>query len=1110
MSPEIQKKSEQKNDSRTELKEHLQISLEDNKITEQERQKLEQLAAKARDMAVQSEGATDALQLAVKDVAQEQFVSERKLLSLIWGNEIVEKAFVDDLKGPFAGFEKLQEAGVPSIVLHIACENFLKEHAKFNTYRLKEAFENYRQFQNEDFAEALLMKVVESAPYEGGKFIQTLNDEVLAQKLMRKLVDTSPEYAVQFLERIDEKDRESMLLRALSENPQLVFDNGLLLEKNGYGELLRRATIALADQSSYTLFKKFDEWKDREFPEGKNYLGDALVVLYKTNTSAFFQEIGTFENEPGVEKSIYEAALFAADQLPEIAFKNLKKIQNRKNPEGQTYVNKVVMRAAKTAAEIQQNVFFENCEIIEKTVGPQAFESLLYTAATRGADGDPEVALRESNRFRDGTYNGQKYAVDVVKRASEMTMVTSPEVVVRNFQIITVTIGEEAALSLIEEIALQKPEAVLQYFARLENAQDKARVRRIFEALVQRSPRAAFAAAKDVIRRPSKELEKLIERSPQYVDDAYQGIVGKAPGSALLAYTDDALHAYPDGLLQKAIKLSAQEDPFALLVFMQKSESKNIEVPEDSVRTAITKAMEVDGLRLYQFYTQEKKLLSKFVSENDMQAACVESAKKQPIRVFEDANMDLSIFDAKTLYEVTEAALKENPFIHLSYRKEIMKLSTYSDLQELQETLQVYVKRVQESMDNQKRQKVIQAIIAHVLEDEDRLSAYSDGIDIFNKKTGLSLECKGVRGEPLQFVFINTFHNGENTLPVCLTVTYSEMKAVQSKDDILKILDARYVEEKEKYKEQRNAWSNVYSRIESGTTSFEPDFRTAVLIEEVHGGELERDMPAMLDLYEKKGAKPFAVCTNNMSQWELQVNAKRKQQGKSVLEIRSGTERTKLETWKEFLQKAVEDPAIDKVLIHYKAHGLESGVTVAEGSKVSGAELAEALMSPFQSSDPNDPRNGKPLSSLIPVMIIPMTCHPGRQIDLMKKRFREMKSAKDISFFASGNYEVTQGGDPDYNFNKYSIVSESTRDMRGKRAVFSYYLLQYFEMLEGVKNPEPPLGTMIHALHYASRMSEQDSSFRQKPIGHRISEEHFLDERVSKMEQEKLSSEKQV
>lgn len=203
------------------------------------------------------------------------------------------------------------------------------------------------------------------------------------------------------------------------------------------------------------------------------------------------------------------------------------------------------------------------------------------------------------------------------------------------------------------------------------------------------------------------------------------------------------------------------------------------------------------------------------------------------------------------------------------------------------------------------------------------------------------------------------------------------------------------------------------------------------------------------------------------------------------------------------MQKAVEDPNIDKVLIHYKAHGLEDGVTTAEGSKVSGSELAEALMTPFMAPDPSDPRNGSPLCSLIQVMIIPMTCHPGRQMDLMKKRFREMKSAKDISLFAPGNYEVTQGGDPDYDFNNFSVVAESTRDMRGNRAVFSYYLLQYFEMMEDIKDPEPPLGTMVHALHYASRMSEQDSTFRQKPIGHRISEEHSIDERVSKLERAK-------
>lgn len=1114
MPPEISKPAEQQNDSSKELTEHLRASLEDNKIMEQEKQKLEQLAQKAREMAEKSKETADALRFAIRDVARERFISERKLLSLIWGNETVEKAFADQiLNSPFAKFEELKGSGVPPVVLQCACEEFINDNRKLNTYKLKDVFKHHSQFQKEQFSEALLMSAVEISPYDATLFIKELKDQTLAQKLIVKLSQTSPAYAIQFLERIDEKDRKAVLAKTLAENPRLIFENGSQLEKQGYGDFLRQATLALADQSSYTLFKVFDEWKGREHPKGKRYLGDVLTVVYKTSTDSFFQNINLFEREPEAEKLIYEAALYTADQLPELVLKNLKKLEGRKDPEGKPYVNEIIARSAKTAAEIQQHVFFGNIEIIEKSIDKQSFRLLMHTAATNAALGDPKVALNNVRRFAEQEHDGKKYGTEVVKRASETAMVTQPEIVISNFVSISKVLGEDAALTMVEKIEEQNPEIVLRHFSTLEKTPDKARARKIFEAAAKRSPKATFASAKDIIRRPSKDLEGLIERSPQYVDDTLQSLVDKAPGAALLSYAGDELHSYPSGLLEKAIKLSANEDPFALLTFIQKSESRNIAVPEDTLKEAVSKAMQLDGLRLFQLYQQDKNRLSKFIPEKDVNAACVRDAKKKPLRFLdENRNTDLKVFETKDLHEITEAAIREDPFVYLQFYKEILALPRYSDLRELQETLQSYVKRVQEPMDKKERQKTIQEVIANVLENEDRLSAYSKGVDEFNKKTGLSLECKGVGSKPLGFVFINTFkgenagQKSKNILPVCLLVSYSEMRALRSKDDVVKMLEAKYVEEQAKYKEQRDAWAKVYSRMDSGIKSFEPDARTAVLIEEIHGGELEKDVPAMLDLYEKKGAKPFAVCTNNISQWELQVNEQRKQHGKSVLEIRSGTERSKLETWRECLQKAVEDPKIDKVLIHYKAHGLEDGVTTAEGSKVSGTELAEALMTPFRAPDPSDPRNGKPLSSLIQVMIIPMTCHPGRQMDLMKYRLREMKAAKDISLFAPGNYEVTQGGDPDYNFNGFSIVAESTRDMGGKRAVFSYYLLQYFEMMEGIKDPEPPLGTMVHALHYASRMSEQDSSFRQKPIGHRISEEHSIDERVSKIEQGKFQA----
>jgi len=380
----------------------------------------------------------------------------------------------------------------------------------------------------------------------------------------------------------------------------------------------------------------------------------------------------------------------------------------------------------------------------------------------------------------------------------------------------------------------------------------------------------------------------------------------------------------------------------------------------------------------------------------------------------------------------------------------------------------------------------------------------------------MALQCMGIRGKPFEFVFINTFGamdaNDEpvqDARPVCLTLDYKEMSGFESKEEFVALLEGKHQAESEQYAKQREAWSGVYERMENGTSSFEPDERTALLIESVHSSELERDMPIMLELYESKGAKPHYVCTDNASDWELKVNRPRVEKGKSKLEIRYGTERIKLETWKEFLQDAIENPDIDKALIHYKAHGLETGVTVASGSKISGTELANALMAPFESTAPDDPRNGKPLSSLIPVMIIPMTCHPGRQIDLINKRLRDKKAARDVSLYAPGNYEVTQGGLEWWRLHQYSVVSEPTRDMEGKSAIFSYYLLQYFDMVKNIKNPQPPVGTMVHALHYASRMSEQDSAFGQEPIGHRLSEEHSIDDRVSKIDNRHLVTEEE-
>ncbi len=1127
MPPETPKPAEQ-SDASKELAEHIRTSLEDDEVDEQERQKLEQLAEEAREMADQSKETADALRTAIRDVARERYISERKLLTLIWGEDAINKTNVASYLSPFSEFTKIQDAGVPPMVLQCVCENYVEEHSIRNTQDLQDVFEHYAQFQGENYAESLLLRATDILPYYAGLFIGKLDDVALAERLVARLEQTAPEYAVQFLEMIDEARRDDLLTRALMENPRLLFDSGTLLQRLGYDEFLYRATLALADQSTYHLFKKFDEWKEREHPEGKQYLNEVLTVVYRTGTSSFFENIAKLENETGAEKLIYEATMYAADQLPELVFKNLTNIEGRKSSKGKLYTDEAIARAARTAADIQQRVFFANIAVIEKTIDARTFETLLYNAATNAADGDPGVALAKVARFKDKKHEGEPYAAVVVRRAAENAMVTSPGIVAANFSRIAEIIGEEEALTLIDSVLKQSPEAIIKNFSLLEKAKDTERVQKIFEVAMQRVPQVAFESVEEVIRRPSERYKNFTTKSPAYVDTAYLGIVEKTPGTALRAYEkgQQELHSYPDGLLQRAATLSVSKDPFALLEFLPKSEMSKVEfvdgeikrtvervvkISEQEIKSAVKKAMEQDGYRFYSLYQQEKDRLSKFVSEQDVASAFVESARKQPLRVLDDSSIDLSIFDADTLHEIVERAFKENPFIHVLYEKEIRALDTYSDLQELQETLQAYVARVHEPMDTPKRQETIQEVLAHVLEDADRFAAFSEGVDMFNNDTGLSLECRGIRGEPLQFVLINTFTNRDsqqaagNMLPVCLTVSYTEMVGVKSSEDIVQLLHDKYAQEQEQYAEQRSAWSKVYARMENGIPSFEPDEKTAVLIESIHGGVLERDMPAILDLYESKGARPFAVCTNNMSQWELQVNGPRKQQGKSVLEVRSGTEKSKLDTWTEFLQKSVEDPSIDKVLIHYKAHGLESGVTKAEGSDVAGTELARALMAPFEASDPNDPRNGKQLSSLIPVMILPMTCHPGRQMNLMNKRLREMKAAKDVSMFAPGNYEVTQGGDGVDEFTKYSVVAETTRDMRGNRAVFTYYLLQYFEMLEDVDNPQPPLGTMVHALHHASRMSEQDSAFGQKPIGHRLSEEHSIDERVSKVEQQKFS-----
>jgi hypothetical protein len=379
------------------------------------------------------------------------------------------------------------------------------------------------------------------------------------------------------------------------------------------------------------------------------------------------------------------------------------------------------------------------------------------------------------------------------------------------------------------------------------------------------------------------------------------------------------------------------------------------------------------------------------------------------------------------------------------------------------------------------------------------ISDSHSALDTFNAETGLSMECMGIRSDNggtvrntyFEYVFINTFA-GKNKIPVRIALNYEDVKGVQSKEEVLKLLRKKYEQQQAVHKKDYELWNKQYSY------DLPKNGKTGVMFAMVPGSlsNVETDMLRMAEIYKGNyGASFSAVCVQKMDEWEKVL--KEKNAGAlDFPEAIGATEKEILDTLVASLKKAI-DEGLEAFVFHYMMHGGEEGTISASDGSFSAEKIAQAITTEY---------NGKPLSAQIDITIFKESCFSGSQIEKETAYFKEQNSdVKNLHIIAAVSKHAPS--DEGLELKDASVVSEK---MRGNQsAALHYNISYYFELMDHLKSTgvkiEEPVGSYSHAIQFADLMTREDSRHQhprhgQNPEGFHYSTEKDIEDFFSRID----------
>lgn len=364
----------------------------------------------------------------------------------------------------------------------------------------------------------------------------------------------------------------------------------------------------------------------------------------------------------------------------------------------------------------------------------------------------------------------------------------------------------------------------------------------------------------------------------------------------------------------------------------------------------------------------------------------------------------------------------------------------------------------------------------------------------FNEKHNLSLECTGIssgRGfgsnNQYEFVLTNTFKNGTQEI-VRIGLSMKEISDLNKKtyklshkekiDAILKLLEEKYKVEKESFKSQRTIWNN------GSSYNLPTNGKTAVMFASVPDmiPGTETDILKLAEIFNKHFSTSIsAICMENKDKWDKLEGVGQNEQKGVFPQATNADKKTILETFETSLRKAI-DEGKEAFVFYYLMHGSKDGSMRAEDKVISAKELAEIL---------TKKHGDKYICDQLDINIIAESCHSGSQLDLIlsciKEKGKEIDKeipVKNLRIVSTSAKNTPSEANADIATS--SVISDLMKD--DKSGTFTYYLVQYFEIISHLKENKVelkcPIGTLEHAIQYADRMARADSRIKQDAQGY--------------------------
>ncbi|MBI3619204.1 hypothetical protein HY213_04205, partial [Candidatus Peregrinibacteria bacterium] len=411
-----------------------------------------------------------------------------------------------------------------------------------------------------------------------------------------------------------------------------------------------------------------------------------------------------------------------------------------------------------------------------------------------------------------------------------------------------------------------------------------------------------------------------------------------------------------------------------------------------------------------------------------------------------------------------------------------------------------------------------------------------DGLALFNEgkeknSPEFSLRCLGIRKEkPCEFVFINTFL-GKHKEPIRIGCTLLELKNVQSSEDMKNMIETKLQKEKTLMKDQYALWAQDYKY------DFPRDGKGALMLTDIPDGKTkdgkgsshdfpfdEQSMIRFVELMHREyGMSIASACIEYREKWKKED---KRGLGKLFPEPLPATTESIKKTFEQDLRKAIAEKKTTFTHL-YVAHGSEQGIIQTCDRNLPVWELAEI-------SSKKDATTGKPLCALIDITMIAVSCYSGTQIEVNKEpkkksaaknrtgakmvpeekteREKEILGVRDFfkkkkdadgkpihvknfrMYTASSGDTPASGSVPDHAVSLISERMTINENRNGKNrircmdsGVSTYYTSYYYEMVDAMRQRgqkiEPPLGTFAHALQFADRMAQSDTSHGENPRG---------------------------